>query len=117
MQKVLLALALVLALSNGQYILNNIVEFNSDYYDIDIDLTADIGYMTMYMAGQGAAVTTNPVGAVATVYEQYSLRFYSLVTLNIAQNFGQVYSQQITFFFYPFIADPIQVKVAVSRFD
>lgn len=111
MQKVLFALALVLALSNGQYILNNIVEYNSDYYDIDIDLTADIGYMTMYGAGQGSA------GSLATVFESYSLRFYSLITLNIAQNFGNVYSQQITFFFYPFIADPIQVKTSVSRFD
>lgn len=51
MQKVFLALALLCAIANGQYLLNNLVEVNSDYYDIDIDLTADIGYMTLYMAG------------------------------------------------------------------
>ena len=55
MQKVFLALALLCAIANGQYLLNNLVEVNSDYYDIDIDLTADIGYMTLYMAGSTAS--------------------------------------------------------------
>lgn len=83
MQKVFLALACLFVFANGQYLLNNLVELNTDYYDIDIDLMADIGYMTMYSAGTGTAVT-NSLAAVSTVYEGYGLRFYSLITLNIA---------------------------------
>ena len=74
MQKVLLALTLIAAVANGQYLLNNVFVFNSDYYNIDIDISGDIGYMTTYGATASATDVT----------ESYGLRFYSLITANIA---------------------------------
>ena len=44
MQKLFLGIALVLGISNGQYLLNNIAEVSSDFYDLDVDFSADIGY-------------------------------------------------------------------------
>ena len=57
---------------------------NSDAYDIDIDMSADLGYYTTYASTQ----TTAPV----LLTESYGLRFYALLTLNIAQNIMNAYS-------------------------
>ena len=107
MQKLFLGIALVLGISNGQYLLNNIAEVSSDFYDLDIDFSADIGYQTLYTAG---ATTT-------TVTESYGFEFYSLLTLNVAQNFFDAYSNQLTFYFYPFVVDPFTTTLTFSRFD
>ena len=49
MQKVYLGL-LLLAIANGKYLANNIFVYNSEYYDIDIDMSGDLGYYTTYGA-------------------------------------------------------------------
>ena len=77
--RVLIALALLAVLANGQYIENGIVDVESEYYDLAIDLFGDIGYMTMYGAGEGTT------GTITTgVYESYGISFYSVISLTIA---------------------------------
>ena len=44
MQRILLSIALLAAISNGQYIRNGVVNVKSQYYDLAIDIKADIGY-------------------------------------------------------------------------
>ena len=74
-----IALALLAVLANCQYIENGLVDVQSDYYDLAVDLFADIGYMTMCGAGEGTT------GTIATgIFEQYGISFYSVISLTIA---------------------------------
>ena len=114
MKSALIALALLAAITNGQYIENGIVSVESDYYDLAIDLMADIGYMTTYKAGEGL---TGGMTAASGIFETYGLTFYSVIALTIAENIADVYTNTAILYFYPFKVEAINVRVGVSRVD
>ena len=106
MQKVLLIAALV-AFSNAQFILSDILDVQSDFYDLNVYLKADIGYQTIY--GAGASTTQ--------VTQAYSLNFYSYFKVFVVEQVAQAYTNELEITFYPFNIYPYKQNIAINRFD
>lgn len=106
MQKFIL-LAALLAFTQAAWKIEDLFSFESEFYDVEMHMTADIGYQTLYTATANAQAGQ----------EAYGLNFYGFYKIYVNQQFGEVYTNSMVLNFYPFYVTAFETIVQWARLD